>query len=125
MAWIVPAGIKNRSSYADAHILTQLVMNRRNLCLTGSNGHGRICVHLLDLSVDTLHHGFIGTVLLFENLDKLFGTDVISAFILVLHCTNTENSVSSLTTSSKSVISLRPLTCHIPVIPGLIAIRAL
>lgn len=34
-------------------------------------------------------------------------------------------SVSSLTTSSKSVMSLRPLTCHIPVIPGLIAIRAL
>lgn len=30
-------------------------------------------------------------------------------------------SLSSLTTSSKSVISLRPLTCHIPVIPGLIA----
>lgn len=29
--------------------------------------------------------------------------------------------VSSLTTSSKSVISLLPLTCHIPVIPGLIA----
>lgn len=35
------------------------------------------------------------------------------------------SSVSSLTTSSKSVMSLRPLTCHIPVIPGLIAIRAL
>ena len=34
-------------------------------------------------------------------------------------------SVSSRTTSSKSVISLRPLTCHIPVIPGLIAILAL
>lgn len=33
--------------------------------------------------------------------------------------------VSSLTTSSKSVISLRPLTCHIPVRPGLIARRAL
>lgn len=30
-------------------------------------------------------------------------------------------SLSSLTTSSKSVILLRPLTCHIPVIPGLIA----
>ena len=29
--------------------------------------------------------------------------------------------VSSATTSSKSVISLRPLTCHIPVIPGLVA----
>lgn len=29
--------------------------------------------------------------------------------------------VSSLTTSSKSVISLLPLTCHMPVIPGLIA----
>ena len=34
-------------------------------------------------------------------------------------------SVSNLTTSSKSVMSLRPLTCHIPVIPGLIAILAL
>ena len=63
--------------YADAHVLTQLVVDCRNLCLTGSNGHGRICVHLLDLSVDTLHHGLIGAVLLFENLDKLFGTDVI------------------------------------------------
>ena len=29
--------------------------------------------------------------------------------------------VSSLTTSSKSVISLLPLTCHMPVIPGLMA----
>ena len=34
-------------------------------------------------------------------------------------------SLSSLTTSSKSVISLRPLTCHMPVMPGLIASRAL
>ena len=34
-------------------------------------------------------------------------------------------SVSSLTISSKSVISLLPLTCHIPVIPGLMAILAL
>lgn len=31
----------------------------------------------------------------------------------------------NLTTSSKSVISLLPLTCHIPVIPGLIASRTL
>ena len=30
-------------------------------------------------------------------------------------------SLSSLTTSSKSVILLRPLTCHMPVIPGLMA----
>jgi len=30
-------------------------------------------------------------------------------------------SLSRRTTSSKSVISLRPLTCHMPVIPGLIA----
>lgn len=34
-------------------------------------------------------------------------------------------SLSSLTTSSKSVISLRPLTCHMPVMPGLIASLAL
>ena len=34
-------------------------------------------------------------------------------------------SVSSFTTSSKSVISLLPLTCHIPVIPGFMAILAL
>ena len=33
-------------------------------------------------------------------------------------------SVSSRTTSSKSVILLLPLTCHIPVTPGLIASRA-
>ena len=33
-------------------------------------------------------------------------------------------SVSRRTISSKSVMSLRPLTCHIPVIPGLIAILA-
>lgn len=32
--------------------------------------------------------------------------------------------ISSFTTSSKSVISLLPLTCHIPVIPGFIARRA-
>lgn len=30
-------------------------------------------------------------------------------------------SLSNLTTSSKSVISLLPLTCHIPVIPGFMA----
>ena len=54
--------------YTDAHVLTQLVVDRRNLCLTGGNSHGRICVHLPDLSVDTLHHGFIGAVLLFKNL---------------------------------------------------------
>lgn len=34
-------------------------------------------------------------------------------------------SLSSRTTSSKSVISLRPLTCHMPVMPGLIARRTL
>lgn len=34
-------------------------------------------------------------------------------------------SVSRRTISSKSVMSLRPLTCHIPVIPGLMAILAL
>ena len=32
--------------------------------------------------------------------------------------------ISSFTTSSKSVISLLPLTCHIPVIPGFTARRA-
>ena len=32
--------------------------------------------------------------------------------------------VSSFTTSSKSVILLLPLTCHIPVMPGLVARRA-
>lgn len=32
--------------------------------------------------------------------------------------------LSSFTTSSKSVMLLRPLTCHIPVMPGLVARRA-
>lgn len=49
-------------------------------------------------------------------LKRIFQSRAILQFVIY--------SVSSRTISSKSVISLRPLTCHIPVIPGLIAIRA-
>lgn len=46
---------------------------------------------------------------------------IVKLFIYIIYFTKPIYSLSSLTTSSKSVISLLPLTCHIPVIPGLIA----
>lgn len=56
----------------------------------------------------------ITTITVFK---RIFKSNPISQFSIY--------SRSNLTTSSKSVISLLPLTCHIPVIPGFIASRAL
>lgn len=52
---------------------------------------------------------------------------MLNEYIKLLPAVNTllMYSLSSRTTSSKSVISLRPLTCHMPVMPGLIARRTL
>ena len=61
----------------DAHFVSQLVVNRRNLSLACSNGHGSIRIHLLDLAIDALHHRLIGAVLFLENLNELLGTDII------------------------------------------------
>lgn len=60
----------------------------------------------------------------FNNLSPIFcasKTDIFLSSPIVhslMYC------LSSFTTSSKSVILLRPLTCHIPVSPGLVARRA-
>ena len=70
-------GIPTAGFHRNADILTQLIVNRRNLRFTGSDGHSRIGVHLLDLTVDSLHHGLIAAICLFEDLDKLLRADVI------------------------------------------------
>ena len=66
-----------------------------------------------NLRADHLEPSFFSTTRIVLN------NSLISRLILqfVIYC------VSSLTTSSKSVMSLRPLVCHIPVIPGLMEIR--
>ena len=70
-------GIPTTGLHADTYILAQLVVNRRNLRLAGSNGHGCIRVNLLNLAIDTLYHRLIGTIFLLENLDKLLRTNVV------------------------------------------------
>ena len=61
----------------DAHFVSQLVMDSRYLRLACGDGHSSIRVCLLDLTIDTLHHRFIGTVLFLENLNELLGTDIV------------------------------------------------
>ena len=61
----------------DSHFVSQLVMDSRYLRLACGDGHSSIRVCLLDLTIDTLHHRFIGTVLFLENLNELLGTDII------------------------------------------------
>ena len=63
--------------HADAHILPQLIVDSGDLGLAGGNGHRGIRIHLFDLPVDPLNHGLIAAVLFFEELDELFGTDVV------------------------------------------------
>lgn len=55
--------------YADAHVLWFVDCRGND---TGSNGHGPHLCPLLDLSVDTLHHGLIGAVLLLKILINCF-----------------------------------------------------
>ena len=67
--------------------------------------------------------------IIFNGLDNIFadvGSIHISVFVLSANrlYTNNIKDIYVFTTSSKSVISLLPLTCHIPVIPGFIASRA-
>ena len=70
-------GVPAAGLHADAHILPQLIVDGGDLGLAGSNGHRGIRIHLFDLPVDPLDHGLIAAVLFFEELNKLFGTDVV------------------------------------------------
>ena len=63
--------------HADAHFLAQLIVDGRNLRFGGSNGDGCIRIDRLDLTVDTLHHGFQFAVFPMEDLDELLGTNII------------------------------------------------
>ena len=63
--------------HADAHFLAQLIVDSRNLRFGSSNGDGCIRIDRLDLTVNTLHHGFQFAVFPMEDLDELLGTDII------------------------------------------------
>lgn len=71
----------------------------------------------------------ISSLLYYNHIDPSFLTTTITVLKSILTSNPISQfsiySLSNLTTSSKSVMSLLPLTCHIPVIPGLIASRAL
>ena len=70
-------GIPTARLHADAHFLAQLIVDGRDLRLGGRNGDGCIGIDRLDLTVDTLHHGFQLTVFPMEDLDELLGTNII------------------------------------------------
>ena len=79
-----------------------------------------IYIHSLSLIIIVIKIVYIDPSLL-NTTSTVFSRILISSpiFQLLMY------SLSSRTTSSKSVISLRPLTCHMPVMPGLIASRTL
>ena len=58
--------------HADAHFLAQLIVDGRHLRLGGC-----IRIDCLDLTVDTLHHGFQLAVFPMEDLDELLGTNIV------------------------------------------------
>ena len=70
-------GIPAAGLHADAHILAQLVVDGRNLGLGSGDGDGGIGVYRLDLAVNPLDHGFQFTLLIVEDLDELFGTNIV------------------------------------------------
>ena len=63
--------ITSAGLYGYADILTELIMYRRYLCLGCSDGHDRILINAFYLSVNALHHGFIGAVLRLKYVDEL------------------------------------------------------
>ena len=70
-------GVPTAGLYTDPYILSQLVMDGRNLAFGGGNGHSSLGIHLADLTIHPLDHRFQRAVCFFENFDELFGTDVI------------------------------------------------
>ena len=70
-------GVAATGFYRDSHILAQLVMQGRNLCLGGGHRHPRFRIRLPNLPVYTLHHRLIGAVFLLKNANKLLGSNVI------------------------------------------------
>ena len=90
--------------------------NKRNICRNSNiiSNRNQTCIYFLIKSNHIDPSFFATTITVFK---RILISNPISQFSIY--------SLSSLTTSSKSVISLRPLTCHIPVIPGLIASLAL
>ena len=70
-------GIPAARLHTDARFLAQLIADGRNLRLGGRNGDRCIGIDRLDLTVDTLDHRFQPTVFPVEDLDELFGANIV------------------------------------------------
>ena len=70
-------GIAAARLHTDRNLFAKLVMDGGNLRLRGRNRDGRVGIDRLDLAVHALHHRFQRAVFLMENLDKLFGADIV------------------------------------------------
>ena len=71
-------GIPAAGLHGNAHFVSQLIVNQRNLGLGGGNGHLCLGVRTLDLAEDPLNHGFVARFPILENLDELLGANVIT-----------------------------------------------
>ena len=69
--------ISSARLYGNSYIFTQLVMNCWDLCLACSNCHCCFRIYLFDLVINSLHHGLIRSIFLFENLNKLLASNII------------------------------------------------
>ena len=63
--------------HADAHFLAQLIVDGRDLRFGSSNGDGCIGIDRLDLTIYALDHRFQLTVFPVEDLDELFGANIV------------------------------------------------
>ena len=107
-----------RDAYEEADSLRSLadelnisLLKLRKLLITADVFTSDICTEIKQQSIHHIDPSFLRTTI--TVLNNIFISSPMFQFVIY--------SLSRRTTSSKSVMSLRPLTCHIPVIPGLIA----
>ena len=70
-------GIPAARLHTDAHFLAQLIADGRDLRLGGRNGDRCIGIDRLDLTIYALDHRFQLTVFPVEDLDELFGANIV------------------------------------------------
>ena len=70
-------GIPAARLHTDAHFLAQLIADGRDLRLGGRNGDRCIGIDRLDLTIYALDHRFQLTVFSVEDLDELFGANIV------------------------------------------------
>ncbi len=63
--------------YRDSRLFTDLVTELGNLRFGCRDCNRSVCVHSFDLTIHPLDHGFIAAIFGLENLNELFGADII------------------------------------------------